>query len=308
MSNLVTEYKEQGRVAKAQDLESLFNLKDNGADQEEMVITFVEPPHPEMVEQQEPIIMINPEDIVEFSECGDVDEIMDSSDMGAMEFKLPGATDYVDDDDDEVDEAKDHKEEKETDWKSDRDPCKFMPYILQAYPDGIPYHDGSSTLGCERAVLYLNNLNKEISEALRSDKNDDLDLKTLEKIRVDMVRDNVILKEHIKKLNKKHKKASISGEEFVKEATTPRVQLVMTPFERAITGIIINSVVSAGKPFEDVYESLKKKYSFTDREELTIMQLLMDMGQPIFKDRGTIGEGTLDRDSHGVDFVKNYFA
>ena len=84
----------------------------------------------------------------------------------------------------------------------------------------------------------------------------------------------------------------------------------MTPFERAISGILINSVVSAGHPFEDVYDFLKEKYSLTDREELAILQLVMDHGMPIFKDRGTIGktpEKGKETESHGIDFIKNYF-
>ncbi len=84
----------------------------------------------------------------------------------------------------------------------------------------------------------------------------------------------------------------------------------MTPFERAISGIIINSVISAGNPLEDVYKKLKKKYDITDREELAIMQLVTDMGFPIFKDRGTysVKDGEEDDDAQGMDFMKNYFA
>ena len=73
----------------------------------------------------------------------------------------------------------------------------------------------------------------------------------------------------------------------------------------------MNSVVSGGKPFEDVYSFLKNKYALDEREELSVMQILMDGGYHIFKDRGVIGSGNPDSagnpSQHGVEFIKNYF-
>ena len=74
--------------------------------------------------------------------------------------------------------------------------------------------------------------------------------------------------------------------------------------------------MSAGHPFEDVYDYLNNKYAFSERDELSIMQLVMDSGHHIFKDRGSIGakfdNKNLDSGGnialHGIDFIKNYFA
>lgn len=331
MSNLITEYSEQKNITAQQLVLHPASpvQSDSFEDPEAFIITFSE--EPEGGEEKDM------EEISEYFEDGfkvDEDELlMDGGDGEAMPFdlpggsslsKLPGATDYVDDNEEEEEEP---EEPKPTDWETDRDVRHFMPYILKQYPGGIPKHDGTSTLGCEKAILFLTKLNKEISEALRSDPDerdnlaDDgteasgspLDISALENIRVNMIKDIVKLKEHVKKLNKKHKKVKKHGEdesnEFIKEATTARAQMVMSTFERAITGIIINSVVSAGKPLETVYEFLKKKYAFTEREELSLQQLLMDMGQPIFKDRGTIGESIINQEENkeGLDFIKNYF-
>ena len=222
----------------------------------------------------------------------------------------PGALMY---DPDDVDE------EPETSWEDDRDSSKFMEYLTNAYPAGIPQHDGNSMVGCERAALYLGKLNNEISEALRLDSGDSLDAFELEDYRVKIMSDLVLLKNRLSDLKKQlnqseRSKLATDGQDIVKEATTPRVQLVVTPFERAISGILVNAVVSGGKPFEDVYDYLKGKYSLDEREELTIMQLLMDSGYHIFKDRGVIGSSSNDLDSggnpslHGVDFIKNYFS
>jgi hypothetical protein len=210
----------------------------------------------------------------------------------------------------------------DSNWSDDRDSSKFMSYMHDAYPTGIPQHDGSSMIGCEMALLYLNKLNKEISEALRSDPDGSLDPLVLEDYRVKILKDMVLLKERMNNLKRdlgdatRNLTRASDDSSIEKLATTPRVQIVATPFERAISGILINSVVSAGHPFEDVYDYLKTKYSFSERDELSIMQLVMDSGHYIFKDRGAIGSG-FDEDgqgpggniaSHGIDFIKNYFA
>ncbi len=319
---VITEYRELVKNAQI----DAFHEHEFSEEPEEFVITFIEDPDLGGLEDEELVDSTSfleppkPEDISEYFET-DTDELIDFEDREAMPFRLPGAPDYVDDDFEEEDEEE--EEETVTDWENDRDPQHFMQYILSMYPSKIPSHSGKSTLGCEKAVLFLTNLNKEISEALRSENADQyLDLDVLEDIRVRMTRDIVKLKEHSKKLNKMNKKvkkkadeeisitknSEINSEEFKKEATTAKIQMIMTPFQRAITGIILNSTISAGKPFEQVYDFLKKKYKIDDREELEILQLLMDMGQPIFKDRGTIGDEDHDEEGHGVDFMKNYFA
>lgn len=96
---------------------------------------------------------------------------------------------------------------------------------------------------------------------------------------------------------------------LTKEAGTPKLTLVMTPFERAITGAIVNGFVSQGKNPEEVYAELKKKYKFTDRDELSIHQVLADMGFPILKDRGHIGDSSEELNKgKGIEFSTQYNA
>lgn len=239
------------------------------------------------------------------------DEVMDSDTID-----LPGLADGANPVMDNP--AEDEMDQENKSWVKDNAVSDFSSYIKDAYPGKIPRHDGTSTLGCERAVKFLEKLNGEISKALRLDEEDVLDIDDLERIRVNIVKDVVKLKKHIKKLKAKLLKESgviISDEnilktaEISKTASTPTIQLVVTPFERAIAGILINSTVSAGRPFEDVYSRLKEKYSLDDREELSIMQLLKDMGHPIFKDRGAFGKKQKkDEKAEGMDFITNYFA
>jgi len=245
---------------------------------------------------------------------------------------IPGTMTYVEDVD--ADMADDPPPpSKEKDWKEDRAVDKFMDHVKDSYPHKIPKHDGKSIVGAERAVKWLTNFGKEISEAVRKDDSGILDDSVLEEIRVSVMKDILLLKEHIKKLDKAfkgklRKKAGLDGDimkyaeeielaynyevngEIKKTAAHPKIQLVVSPFERAVSGIIINSVISGGKPLEEVYDFLKEKYKLTDREELAVMQVIMDSGFPIFKDRGTFSSKK-DKDSgkmHGIEFIKNYFS
>jgi len=228
----------------------------------------------------------------------------------------------------------DNEEEKETNYADDGDLSKFMEYISGQYPGNIPQHDGRSMVGCEKAISFLDKTNSEISRAIREDTENALDVQGLEDTRVKIMRDIMVLKEHLGKLKKKlkeehGKKASLdengipnwvsaSGEEveysdLKKEAATPRnIVIAVSPFERAISGIMINAHVSGGHSIEDVYGFLSNKYSIDEREELAIMQLCMDSGFHIFKDRGTYSPNDSSADNAngktGVDFLRNYFA
>jgi hypothetical protein len=261
--------------------------------------------------------------------------------------KVPGTENtFVDENDDssyseESDVEKEYVPEKETDWESDRDVSKFMLYISSMYPARIPKHDGTSPAACEVAIKFLKKLLSEISIAIRKDDpvSPILPISELENsFKYKIMSDIIILKDYKKKLekkisdnlNKKHQKTAsvnednsdidfiedvynniLEKEAMLKNAFTPKLQVVVTPFERAISGIIINSVVAGGKPLEDVFEFLKKKYDLNEREELAIMQIIMDSGFPIYRDRGTISSNPDDaseEESYGVEFIKGYFA
>ena len=192
------------------------------------------------------------------------------------------------------------------------------------YPSKIPRHDGTSVLGCEKAVSFLDRISRDIHKNIKEDLDDTLDVSSLENVNNSIMADILKLKDHIKHLKRKFKeekeeqKNAASKDDMVKTAGTPNnIVISVTPFIRAVSGILINSVVSAGKPFEDVYEYLKNKYDITPREELEILQVLMDSGQPIYKDRGGMPipeyvknkelAEEQEKNLSGVDFVTSYF-
>ena len=212
----------------------------------------------------------------------------------------------------------DDDEGGETNYVDDGDLTKFEEYLSAVYPSQIPSHDGTSVLGCENAMNWLGDKSSLISKELRNDKDSVLNIENLSEFRDNMLRDVILLKSHISKLKRKFKEentptASMEYDNLTKFAATPNnIVIAVSPFVRAITGILINSVVSAGKPFEEVYDYLLNKYDIRPREELEIMQTLMDMGQPIFKDRGTLRGVKEDKDADerlsGIDYITNYFA
>lgn len=332
---IVTEYTEETELYKASqfagdlvefaedaEVEDGLTPPDNGAEQFETIVEFDEEEgEDDLLSDMENSLSqavegneVGEPTVVEFSEelPGVEEEEPEVSSAADAVRMLPGSSmSLADDEEDKPDE----KEDVPGTWRDDGDVRDFENYVQDAYSK-IPNHDGTTILGCERAINYLKNLDREVSKAISLDKNMVLDVGSLDGYRVNMMNDMMTLKQHIKKLQRQireqHGKKAFSDTpmkiagseaEFTKEATVARPQLIMTPFERAISGMIVNAVVSSGKSFEDVYELLKKKYAFTDREELAVMQLVSDMGYPIFKDRGSYGKDNLE-----IDFMKNYFA
>lgn len=277
----------------------------------------------------------------EYSEIDDsalsnesVDYVESPPTMSQGGKRIPGS-DYV------VDEARDHesnkpkKIERPKTWQQDRAVDNFMDYLKDAYPNKIPKHDGTTVLGCKRAIKYIEKVLKEISEAIRKDDDNNLDVPQLESTRINMMKDIIVLRDHMSKLEKKIKeqlkgkvsKASLETDlikyaeeieevfhaqqdELTKTAFHPKIHLTVTAFERAISGIIINAVIAGGKPIEEVFEYLREKYDLDIREELAIMQIIMDSGFPIFKDRGTLSENPERKmdNSRGIEYIKQYFS
>ncbi len=233
---------------------------------------------------------------------------------------LPGSNSSIIDDSADEDNA-------DTDYVNDGDLSKFLGYITGEYPAKIPQHDGRSMSGCERAVSFLERLNNEISRAIREDSDSKLtdDIDDIEKVRRNIMTDILVLKDHLSKLKKELKEShskkaaplwidgsgksvDIHGRSYKKASVPNNIVISVTPFERAITGMMINATVSAGYDMEEVYEFLKDKYKLSDREELSVMQILADSGYHMFKDRGTFSSESDGDGSRGVDFMKNYFA
>jgi len=210
------------------------------------------------------------------------------------------------------DDAKAAKTEK-WDWAK-RGPQGFIAWVKERCND-VPKHSGFDTAGLERAIAYLEKLDNEVSKAMRSDIDGELDANQIEKVRsiidngIERLNDRLDKVKRSKKKNRK-KKADVS-DGLVKEAqkiTGVQGIFVTVPLLISrIARVCINGMVSAGHDIEDLYERQVKFYKLNDREQAEVMQLLADMGYAVKQDRGFMPDQDLDTaSSDNMDWAANY--
>lgn len=196
---------------------------------------------------------------------------------------------------------------------------EFLPWLDKMMKQ-VPTHSGKETVGLERAIAYLQKVDKEISKAVRSDFNNNIDIDMVEKARDEIQRgierledrhEMVATNKYRKKKNKK--KADDESDELVKEAqkaTHVGGIVVSVPlFISHLARVLINGMVSGGHDIEDMFDKLEKKYKLTDREKAELVQLLQDMNYPVRRDRGFMLDEEVDtRSSDNFDWSANYSA
>lgn len=242
---------------------------------------------------------------------------------------LPGSDiEVVEDEDGEISVLEDDDQDVEVqesdmwDWQSSG-MSNFLPWLMDMTSNKIPKHSGYDTVGIERAIAFLDNLDKIISKAVRTDLKDELDVAKIEKIR-DEINDGLerlekrldqVSKKKYKRKNKKSKKkeASLNEGELVKNAQKiagiDGIVVTVPLLISRIARVIINGVVSGGHDIEDMFERQSKKYKLTDREEAETMQLLEDMGWAIRRDRGFLANESIDPTSEdNFDWSAQYYA
>lgn len=129
------------------------------------------------------------------------EEVVIMLDEGDMKDMLPGSH-----------APAPHEDEEESvsrDWEHDGDHAYFVVYMKDRL-DQIPEHSGTTTVGCEKAISYLRKLDKELSDAVRTDEDDKIDEQEAESIR-DMIYDyiNKLEDAHDKLMGKYKKKAGL---------------------------------------------------------------------------------------------------
>jgi len=220
-------------------------------------------------------------------------------------------------DKDDVNDAKSQKNEK-WDWAK-RGPDGFVVWIKERF-DSVPKHSGYNSAGIERALSYLEFLNKEISRAMRLDIDGELDENKVEEVQSKIDEGIERLQERLDKVEntrkgKKRRKKSSSDEDslIVKEAQkitgVHGIMITVPLLISRIARVCINGMVSAGRDIEDVYGEQVKKYKLNNREQAEVLQLMSDMGYPIRQDRAFLPFEDVDekvKNNEGVDFAVNY--
>lgn len=280
----------------------------------EHIVVYPTHPEPEVVME-----MHDPETL------GNVLEV--ASPMGEIEFEvteLPGVealdpeeeaklevvenTDEKNKSDDE--EVKKSKKAPKWDWES-KGSQGFVAWIKERLSD-VPKHSGYDTAGVERAISYMEKLDNEISKAMRLDLDGELDADKIEEVRA-MIDEGVerlhARLDKISKKSKKKKKAEFTASLVKEGQKTPTVSGIVITVPLLISSIVrtcINGMVSAGHDIEDSFEKLANKYKLTDREKAECIQLFMDMGVPVRRDRGIMIDEDFDpTSSDNFDFASN---
>lgn len=263
---------------------------------------------PEESNKDEAVIEVNPEEI----------ELVLTLD------KIPGGLDQ----EEIVEEAELEVEEPEDvtvsddpwDWGSSAK--NFLPWLSRMM-QGVPTHSGRDTAGLERAIAYLEALDREISKAVRTDLNNDIAIEAVEQARDEIQQGLERLEERLEKVKsskypkknkgKKNKKAEEEQSGLVKEAQkAPHVGgiVVTVPlFTSHLARVCINGMVSAGHDIEDMFDKLATRYKLTDREKAELVQLLSDMNYPLRRDRGIPLDEEIDTSSSdNFDWAQNFSA
>lgn len=196
------------------------------------------------------------------------------------------------------------------DWK--------LPNFIEWCQDrlnSIPDLSGNETTAIERGISYLERFNKEISKAISTDFDGDLDVKSIEKVRAWIFKS---IKELKKIFNERHEndyndKAAFTDADgkIVKEARTPynggvivTVPLIISRCAR----VCINGTVSAGHDLPSLYTEQVKKYSLNIREQAELAQHLEDMGFPLRTDRLMLPDEEIVVEEGRGDLASNYHA
>lgn len=285
-------------------------------DDSDEYLEFVEEDGDEETSDEELVIEDNEEPVVEVQGEIAVQENNEEPVVKEFKFKLPpvpGAD--TADDIIVVDDKKDEpKNDDPWDWRSSGGLKKFPEWLQTMLVNKIPRHNGTSTAGIERTLSFLMNLNKVISNAVRADLNNELDIDTVQSARDEILEGIKRLEERLKRLETgSAKKAEIHPEAIVKEAqkiTGVKGIMVTVPLLISrLARVCINGSVSGGKDIEDIFKKQAKEYDLTKREQAELLQLLEDMGYPVRRDRGIPVDGDIDiTSSDNPEWAANYHA
>lgn len=213
-------------------------------------------------------------------------------------------------------DSNDLKKADKWDWKA-YGLGNFKVWVKERF-DSVPKHSGYDVSGLERAHAYLEKLHGEISKAMRSDLEGELEAEVVAELHDKIEEGLEKLEERMDKVKQskdsRKKKADLDSNALVKEGQkifgVQSGVVVMVPlFISSLARVLVNGMVSSGKDIEDSYAKLVKKFKLTDRERMELIQLLQDMGLPMIKDRGLLPEEGFDpRSSDNFDYGSNYQA
>jgi hypothetical protein len=251
------------------------------------------------------------------------DDIEVSDDPHEIVFsldKIPGAPNAqeivveTEEDDDNV-EVETDPDDHDT-WKWEH--SSFLPWLSKMFANIHP-HSGRNTTGLERAIAYLEALDREITKAMRTDLKNEIDDEMSEYAR-DQIENGLerlfdrlesVKSGKYKRYQKKKSKAWAEEAGMVKEAQKATnitgITITVPLLISRIARVCINGMVSAGHDIEDMFKRQVEEYSLDKREQAELSQLLADMGYAMRQDRGyPVGTPVDTWRSDNYDWNANY--
>lgn len=246
-------------------------------------------------------------------------EVVDSNQPIEIEIvlsELPGAPDNTPDPVIEVKEEDSDKKDKNDlsekkkdkwDWSSSG-LSNFVNWVKEKLQN-VPAHSGLDEAGLERAISYMDKINSEISKAMRSDIDGELDSQTIEHLRKQINDGLDRLEKRLEKVVdfKKKKKKAYQELGFIKSAQkitgVKGVFVTVDLLTSRIARVCINGAVSAGHDIEKIFAEQVKKYDLNKREQAQVIQLLEDMGYPVREDRAYLPS---EESTGNGDWMTNY--
>lgn len=239
-------------------------------------------------------------------------------------FSLPFVPGADDDTEIEADDDLDVEEEQEVEveeadpwnWEKTHGLSGFLGWLVHMM-GAVPKHSGRSISGNQRASSYLSALKKEITKAMRKDVNGVIDEARAEDARSQIIDGIERLNEREEKLNNnlynrgRKKKSDDESGELVKEAQKVAgvngiVVTVPLTISR-IARVCINGMVSGGHDIEDLFNKQAELNKLNDREKEDVIQLIIDMGYPVRRDRMILhNQGYDPKRSDNGDFSAHY--
>ena len=312
------------------DMNFSINIGDVGDDEEEDEVLLADDLLSDIANREMSLVVSDEDDDPDSdNEEGDYgDEYIDSeyedgdyNEVNDITFALPLIPGADDDGELEIIEIKDDEISDEEglslevssdpwDWKG-RGICNFIQWLYEMI-DSVPRHSGRDTTGIERAISHFENLDREISRAMRVDFKGEIDSAKAEKAREQIQNGLKRLVERLTELKKTKFKKSDRNFTFTKEAKQDRINgitVVVPLLISRLARVLVNGAVSGGHNLERMFTDLSKEYELTKREKAELAQLLEDMGYlyPGQLDRGfLIGEQGDRTSSDNYDLAANY--
>lgn len=224
--------------------------------------------------------------------------------------ELPGADVQIEEEEDVqdavvIEEKQPEKPKGPWDW----DIKGFIQWVMDRMKM-IPKHDGKSIPGILRAISFLKAIEREIRRAMSSDIDGELEIADIDKIRGEITDGIKRLDKRMKELEEKESgKKSVKKNASIKKEAFGTFVITVPIYISSIARICLNSMVSAGKDIEEVFAALCKKYKLDDKEQLSLIQVLADMGYPMRRPRGYNMDEEIDvMSTDNFDWAALYYA